>query len=72
MAGRNAKLMVRVFRLRKGLTQQELAEKANVSQSMISGLESGRLNITYDKLKRIADVLGVASVDQLMQQTGDS
>lgn len=40
--------------------QEELSEKANVSRSIISGLESGRVKQTTVKtLGKIADALGV-------------
>jgi len=41
------------------MSQEELAEKSKVSRTTISGLESGRVNVTTtDTLKKIADALG--------------
>ena len=62
---------MRILRLSKGLTQEQLALSAQVSQSTISNLENGRKNITYDKLKRIAEILEVSSVDELILMLGD-
>lgn len=44
-------------RKRLGLTQKELAELMNTTQSVISRLESGNQNISVRNLKAIADVL---------------
>jgi transcriptional regulator with XRE-family HTH domain len=51
----------RVYRLRRrrNLTQQELAERAGVSQAIISRLETyDRDNVTSDVLKGLATALG--------------
>ena len=51
----------KVLRLRmaKKLTQQELAERAGVSQAIISKIETDRRNnVTSDVLKGLAKVLG--------------
>jgi DNA-binding Xre family transcriptional regulator len=51
----------KVYRLRveRKLTQQELAERAGVSQAIISRLETDdRTNVTSDVLKGLAKVLG--------------
>ena len=46
-------------REKKGMTQEELAKKAGVSRTIISGLESGTINVTTTKtLKKIAEALG--------------
>lgn len=55
----------RVRSRRKGLlTQEQLAERSGVSQSAISKLEKGELNITDDLKWRIAGALGT-TVDTL-------
>lgn len=41
------------------MTQEELAERAGVSRTIISGLESGTITVTTTKtLSKIADALG--------------
>jgi predicted transcriptional regulator len=46
-------------RMRKqiGLTQSELAKKAGISQSMIAKMESGLLDPSYSKIKRLFSTL---------------
>ena len=53
------------LRLRKGLTQQQLAGKIGVSHQTVSKWESGVSFPRKDKIKRVADILGV-EVGQLM------
>lgn len=50
-------LEIKRVRKRFGLTQTELAKKAGVSQSLIAKIESGRIDPTYTKTKRIFEVL---------------
>lgn len=45
------------IRTRLGLTQAELAEKANVSQSLVAKVENGFLMPSYEKGRKILDVL---------------
>jgi predicted transcriptional regulator len=45
-------------RIDKKLTQKELAEKAGISQVMVSRLESGITNPTVGTVTRVASVLG--------------
>jgi ribosome-binding protein aMBF1 (putative translation factor) len=47
-------------RLRKGLTQAELAEKIGTRQPVISRLERGEGNPSLDTLQRIAGALDVS------------
>ena len=42
----------------KGITQAELAEKLNTTQSAVARLESGKQNISADMLKKIGKALG--------------
>jgi len=54
------KLGIRIARLRerKGWTQQELADDADMHQTYLCGVENGRRNCTVDVLDRIAEALG--------------
>jgi transcriptional regulator with XRE-family HTH domain len=61
MVGRN----VKQCRLRRGLTQEELADISGFSQQYISGLESGRRNPTVVTLYELANALGVGHLDLL-------
>jgi ribosome-binding protein aMBF1 (putative translation factor) len=48
------------LRLKNGLTQKELAEKVNTSQSCIARLESGTYqNLSLSFLRRVGNALGV-------------
>lgn len=47
------------LRLKKGMTQKELAEKVNTSQSCIARLESGTYrNLSLSFLRRVGGALG--------------
>lgn len=59
LVGRN----VRRYRLKKGLTQEEFAEKSGFSQQYISGLEKGRRNPTVVTLYELSQALGVSHLD---------
>lgn len=48
---------IKVLRKQRKLTQKMLAKKLNISQQMISRIESGRENISLLTLKRIMDKL---------------
>ncbi|MBS3101752.1 helix-turn-helix domain-containing protein [Candidatus Woesearchaeota archaeon] len=44
---------IRKIRKKLGMTQTELANRAGVSQSLIAKIESGRIDPTYTKTKKI-------------------
>lgn len=52
--GKNVKLE----RIKKDLTQEQLAEKMDVSNNYISGIETGRENISLGKILELADFIG--------------
>lgn len=54
---------VRSIRKVKGLTQEQLAEKANTSHSYIGDLERGERNVTLQSLHKISEALGVKFFD---------
>ncbi|MBZ9679618.1 MULTISPECIES: helix-turn-helix domain-containing protein [unclassified Mesorhizobium] len=51
------------LRAASGLTQEQVAERANVSQQYVSGLERGERNPTIETLQAIASALGVSHVE---------
>ncbi|ESW79010.1 MULTISPECIES: helix-turn-helix transcriptional regulator [Mesorhizobium] len=59
LVGRN----VQSIRLRKRLTQEQLAEISGFSQQYISGLEKGRRNPTIITIYELALALGVSHTD---------
>ena len=50
--------MIKAEREKQGMSQEELAKKSNVSRTIISGLESGRITTTTTgTLEKIAKAL---------------
>lgn len=49
---------LRKLREQKGLTQEQVAAKANISYQFVSGLENGRENVSIDTLEAIGRSLG--------------
>lgn len=62
LVGRN----VRRIRIEKGLTQEQLAERAGVSQYYVSLLENGGRNPTVVSLWELSLALGVSHVDLVL------
>ena len=52
-------------RLKKGITQKELADKIGTKQSAIARLESGSINPSLGLLEKIASVMGYKLTVQL-------
>lgn len=50
-------------REKAGLTQAELAEKADINSNYYAVVERGESNLTYEKLQRILKVLNIKSLD---------
>lgn len=49
---------IKEYRIKKGISQELLSKKSGVSRSIISGLETGRINTTTTStLKKIAKAL---------------
>lgn len=61
LVGRN----VRRFRLKKGLTQEELSVASGFSQQYISGLERGLRNPTVVSVYELSQALSVNYLDLL-------
>ena len=54
------------FRNKKGMSQEELGEKLNISREHISRIETGKRNLGLDALVDIANALGVSADDLLV------
>ena len=52
-------IAIRHFRKDLGLSQEELADKASLDRTYISGVERGVRNITLDSLEQIIIALGI-------------
>ena len=50
---------IKALRLERDLQQRQLAEKAELTPSMVSQIESGRLTPSLNTLRKLADALGV-------------
>ncbi len=61
---------VRVERLRQGLSQEELAEKANVHRTYIGMIERAEKNITLTNIEKIALALGI-EISKLFEERSD-
>lgn len=51
---------IKLFRLKKGLLQWDLAQRVGVGESHFSKIETGRVIPSPEVLVRIADALGVS------------
>ena len=59
-------------RLKKGLTQTELAEKLGLSQSYYAYIENGKRNVFLDLAMRICNCLDLSLQEFVTRQYGDS
>jgi transcriptional regulator with XRE-family HTH domain len=57
-----SKVIIRI-RKEKGMSQEALAEQANLDRTYISGVERGARNITLKSLDKIICALGIKQVD---------
>jgi transcriptional regulator with XRE-family HTH domain len=53
------------LRLKKSLSQGDLADKLEVDRAYISNIENGRMNPTLSTLEKIAKALGISSSELL-------
>ncbi|WP_162163886.1 helix-turn-helix domain-containing protein [Acholeplasma hippikon] len=60
------KVKIQELRKEKGLSQQELADKLNISQMMISKYENKSIDPSLERLVEIASILDV-SLDELVE-----
>ena len=56
---KNLGLNIKSERIRKGLSQEELAEKCDISRNSISLIETGKINPTILKVLDIAKALNI-------------
>jgi DNA-binding XRE family transcriptional regulator len=56
---------LRKLRLKKNLSQGDLATALNVDRAYISNIENGRMNPTLSTLEKIAKALGISSSELL-------
>ena len=56
---------LRKLRLKKDMSQGDLATVLNVDRAYISNIENGRMNPTLSTLEKIANSLGISSSELL-------
>lgn len=61
------RLNLKIKRIQKGLSQKELAERVGLTNQSISDYETGKLNPSYEVMKRISKELD-SPVDELFFQ----
>jgi transcriptional regulator with XRE-family HTH domain len=52
-------VILKAMRIKQGLTQAKLAEKANITHSQISRIESGTIDPGFSQLIAISKALGI-------------
>jgi transcriptional regulator with XRE-family HTH domain len=52
---------VKKWRKERGMTQEQLAEKAGVPRPNLSKIESGQLNVEFNTIVKIADALEITT-----------
>ncbi len=57
---------VKIERIKKDLTQEQLAEKMNVSQNYVAGIECGRANMSLAKILELSQFLEV-DINELLK-----
>lgn len=62
---------LRDVREKVGISQEKLAEKANLHRTYVSSVERGKRNISLVNIERLAAALGV-SMGELMPDAGRS
>ena len=56
---------LKIERIKKDLTQEQLAEKLNVSQNYIACIETGKQNMSLGKILELANTLNV-NIEKLL------
>jgi len=62
---------LRTARRAKGLSQEELAHRAEIDRTYISSLERSLYSASIDIVDRLATILGVEASDLLKKPTGN-
>lgn len=72
MASRNIGRQIKNIREEKGMTQQDLAERLDVSRQAVSQIENGHRKLTIERLRRIADALNYQANIVLKPNPGEN
>lgn len=68
---RKTRHFIKEWRLKKELNQAQLADKAGVTQSMVSRVENGRSSYDEEFLERVAIAMNVTPADLIMRDPSD-
>ncbi|WP_019991486.1 helix-turn-helix domain-containing protein [Rudanella lutea] len=60
---------IRQFRERRGLSQEYMATKLDISQNAYYKLETGETRLKVDTLKQISDILEVNPAELMLEET---
>lgn len=60
------------LRLATGMSQEELAHRADIDRTYVSSLERGRYAATVDMVEKLANELGVDPISLLTEPPPDS
>lgn len=63
--------IIRSVREGKGYSQEYLAEMLDISQSAYANLESGKSNLSVDRLLKVCEILGL-DVHELLDRSGQA
>ena len=55
-------LRLKIYRMKRNLTQAQLGELINVSEHRLSQIENGKCNITLKTVNKISNALNIPSV----------
>lgn len=59
---------LRLYRQRKGLSQEDFAHELGVHRTYMVGVERGERNLTLRSVERFAESLGITPLDLLAKQ----
>jgi transcriptional regulator with XRE-family HTH domain len=59
---------IKKYRKNLNMSQEDLADKADLHRTYIGGIERGERNITLDSLQVIATALNVAPVELIVEE----
>lgn len=61
-------LKIRLTRVKENMTQEQLAEKADISSSYVSAIERGKQSVSLEYMDRIAEALHVPVTELLVYE----
>lgn len=62
-------LKIKLARVKENLTQEQLAERADISSSYVSAIERGKQSVSLEYMNRIAQALQVPVTELLVKES---